>query len=811
MLRDFRFALRTLWKSPGFAVTTILSIALGIGANATVFSLADGVLLRPLPVPVPSQVVVLRSVTPSGALGSISYRDYQDYRDNNRSFSGMVAYQLSSFGFARKAGDQPQLRMGFFVSGNFFQVLGVAPELGRAFLPGEGEIPGRDPVIVLGHDFWKTEFGSDRSVIGQTIRLSGNEFKVIGVSPESFTGMDQFIRPAFFLPAAMAPNTLPAEQNILTDRSLRGFTVKGRLKPGVLIQKADEEAAVIAKSLEQSYGTTNQSFGARVRTELQTRFDLNPYTPMLLSLLFAIVFLALLIACANVANLLLGRAQARKREIAVRLSLGANRWRLVRQLMVESLVVALAGGLTGLAIAFIGVRILSSIRVPGEIPIELSFQLDARVLGFTLLCSAVSAVLFGLVPSLQSTKTNLVTALKSGDAELARKRFFGRNALVSAQVAGAMIALVAATQLYRAFSSVAHRNPGFRTDHLITMSFDPAMVHYTPDQTEHFYKALSDRLRDAPGVKSAALSFSVPMTNEMLYKTVVPEGFQLQRGQESVNVLANIVDEHYFDTLRVPLLSGRGFLASDRKDSPLVAVVNQSFARHYLANDAVGKRMRLGGKDGPWVQVVGVAATGKYLSLIEPTTDFLYLPLSQNFQPRQTLTVEAYGNPTEFAGPLRELVRTMDSNLPIFGVRTMSDLFEQRALKELEVINEIVGSAGLVGLGLALIGLYAVVAYQVARRTREIGIRIAVGASQQRVVLMVLRHAARISAIGVSIGLLITLGISRALTVGLGLPAFNFTLLSLVLFGLLLTSLLAAAVPARKASRINPWLALRQD
>lgn len=811
MLKDFRFALRTLWKSPGFAVTTVLSIALGIGANATIFSLADGVLLRPLPVRSPAEVVVLRSVTPTGALGSVSYRDYKDFCDMDRSFSGMVAYQLKSFSFAPKAGAQPQLRMGFLVSGNFFRVLGLSPQLGRGFLPGEGEVQGRDAVVLLGYNFWKNEFGSDRSVIGRTIRLSGLDFTVIGVMSEEFTGMDQFIRPAFYVPATMAPAIQSADQDMLTDRRLRGFTVKGRLKPGVSTQAADSEASAIARSLEQSYAITNASFGARVRTELQTRFDLNPYTPMLLTMLFAIVFLALLIACANVANLLLGRAQARSREIAVRLAIGAHRWHLVRQLMVESTVVALLGGMAGLVIAFAGVRLLSTIRVPGEIPIELSFQLDARVLVFTLICSLASALLFGLVPAFQSTKPDLVPALKAGDSDKIRKRFLGRNALVSAQVTGAMIALVAAAQLYRAFSAVAHRSPGFRTDHLITMSFDPTLIGYTPEQTDHFYKMLADRSRELPGVRSAAVGFSVPMTNDMLYRVVVPEGYQFARGQEGVNVLTNMVDEHYFDTLKVPLVGGRGFLSTDRQDSPLIAVVNQAFARHYFANDAIGKRLRLGGKDGPWLQVVGVATTGKYLSLIEPPTEFIYLPLSQNSQPRRALIAESYGDPATLAAPLRDLVHSMDSNLPIFGVRTMDDLFEQRALKELKVINEIVGSAGLVGLGLALVGLYAVISYQVARKTREIGIRIAIGASQSQVIRMVLNQAARISMIGVGLGLLITLGISRALTLGLGLPSFDFILLALVALSLLVTSLLAAAAPARKASQINPLVALRQD
>jgi predicted permease len=376
-----------LRQNPGFALTAIVSIGLGIGANATIFSLADGLLFRPLPVRDASRVVTLKSRTPSGTYGNFSYADYADLRDKSRSFDGIVAYQLAPFGFATDAKMQPQLKAGFLVSGNFFPVLGTEPQIGRGFRIEEDRVPGRDAVVVLGHDFWKNEFAADSSILGKSIRINGLDFTVIGVAPESFKGMDQYVRPAFFVPAMMAPKLLASNSEVLSDRADRSFFVKGRLKPGVSLHAADAEVAALAKSLERSFPKTNQSFGAAVRTELQARRDFAQGDVLLINLLFGIVIVALLIACANVANLMLGRGRARAREIAVRLAIGASRGRLVRQLMVESLLIALAGGALGLLIAVFGVEVLSTIQIPSDIPIQLSFQLDGRVLAMTILAT----------------------------------------------------------------------------------------------------------------------------------------------------------------------------------------------------------------------------------------------------------------------------------------------------------------------------------------------------------------------------------------------------------------------------------------
>ena len=810
MRQDIRYALRILRQNPGFALTAILSIALGIGANATIFSLADGLLLRPLPVARPGEVVTLQSRTPSGTFSDVSYPDFVDFRDRDASFESLTAYTLSRFGFAADSQAQPQMKLGLLVSGNFFRVLGTEPRLGRGFRPEEDQVPGRDAVLVLGYAFWQTEFSADPSVIGRRVRVNSIDFTVVGIAPESFTGMDQYFRPSFYVPVMMAPKLMASGRDLLGDRKDRTLTVKGRLRTGVSMPAANAAAESLAKALEQSNPNTNRAFGAAVRTELQVRMYNSQGDAILVALLSSIVFVVLLIACANVANLLLSRARQRSREIAVRLAVGAGRGRLVRQLFAESLVIALGGGAVGLAIAACGVEVISTVKVPSDLPIELTFQLDLRVVAFTFVLSFISAIVFGFVPALQSTRTDLVSALKAGSADQGRKRWFGRHALVVVQVAGSLVLLVAATQMFRGFAYVLAHNPGFRRDHLLMMTMDPALIRYSPAQTEQFYNTLVERTRSLPGVKSAALAYTIPFSMQH-QEAVVPEGFQFPKGKESEVIGANLVDEHFFATFGVPLLRGRGFLPTDRADTARVAVVNQQFANHYAGADPIGKRFRLNDKNGPWVEIVGVAATGKYITVAEPPTEFIYLPASQQPKSEMVLLVESYEDPATMAEPVRAIVRSIEANMPVFGIRTMGDFYEQRSVKVLHLITGIVGTVGLVGLGLALIGLYAVVAYSVAGRTREIGIRMAIGADRRKVVKMIVKQALILGGAGIGLGLLLSLIAGRALTAGIGVPSFDPLLFALVPTGLLVTTLLAAAIPARRAARIDPMEALRQD
>ncbi|HYR89696.1 MAG TPA: ABC transporter permease [Terriglobia bacterium] len=816
MLNDMRYAFRTLRQNPGFALTAILSIALAIGANSAIFSWNDGVLFRPLAVEKPSEIVTLSSRTPSGRYEGFPYRDFVDLRDQNQSFEGLVAYRLIPAAFARDEKTQPQLKMGFLVTGNFFDVLGVDPNLGRGFQLGENEIPGRDAVIVLAYDFWKNELGGDPSIVGRHVRLGrsgGVDFTVIGVAPESFTGMDLYVRPAFFIPAMMGPRVLGID-DMLTSRSYHRradqFTIKGRLKPGVSIPAADADVSALAKRIEAAYPDSNRGWGAAVRTEMQSRQDFNNVWA-LVAASSGMMIIVLLIACANVANLTLGRGRARAREIAVRLSIGASRVRLIRQLMAESLLVALAGGALGLLVAQGAVEWASTLEVLGDAPVKLDFRLDARVLYFTLIVSAGSAVLFGLVPALHATKTDLTSALKAGELIHARQRFFGRNALVTVQIAGSLVLLMAAAEIYRANALALNGDPGFRTDHRITIRLDPSLADYTSGQTEQFYRTLIDRSREVPGVQSAALSSAIPLTNEVGIRNVAPEGYDFPAGQQSVRIYWNIVDENYFKTLAVPILAGRGFLATDQADSPRVAVVNEVFSQRFLGGNPIGKRVRLDDETRSWVEVVGVSVTGKYGTIIEAPSPFMHLPFSQSPRARMTLVAESFGEPAAMTGPLRELIRSIDPNMPILTVRTMDDIFYQGPVKQVQLISGAFSVASLMGFLLAVVGLYAVVAYQVARRTREIGIRMALGAERLQVMRMILKQAAVVAGIGIIIGLVLSFVARPAVSLGRPVSAFDPLLFSIVPLGLLLTTLVAAAIPARRASQIDPQKALRQD
>jgi predicted permease len=811
MLYDIRYSLRTLRQRPGFTAAAVVSIALGIGANAAIFSLADGLLLRPLPVRDEGRVVHLSARTPSGSFGTLSYLNYVDFRDRIRSFDGVVAFDLEPFSYAPDTHTQAQLKMGFLVSGNFFQVLGVEPALGRPFAPHENEAPGRDAVIILSYDFWKTELAADPAAVGRRIRLNDKELAIVGIAPESFTGMDQYVRPAFFVPVMMGPALLRDSSTLLTDRANRSFNVRGRLKPGVSTEAATADVAALARSLEQAHPETNRGYGAAVRTEMRARLDDDTIDAILVSVLLALVMVVLAIACANVANLLLSRGRARAREIAVRLSLGASRARLVRQLMIESLTIALAGGALGLGIASFAIRLFATIQTSGDVPVTLHFVLDRRVLLFTFAASLVSALLFGLVPALRSTSADLVTALKSGGAGPRRSRLFGRNALVTLQVAAALVLLVTATQLARGFSQTLAAQPGFRIDHLLALRFDTALAGYTPSQTAQFQRNVVDRAREVPGVKSATLNASLPMTTDFRQESFAPEGYQFPAGKDRADVFVDTVDDGFFATLGVPIVRGRPFLATDGPDAPRVIIVNQAFADRYLGPNPIGKRVHLKDPKGPLAEVVGVTVTGKHMSVFEPQLEFVYLPLRQHPLTRVSLLVETNGDPAALVAPLRQVILAIDPGMPVFGVRTMADLYNQRSVRVANIIDGIVGASGLVGLCLALVGLYAVVAYQVARRTREIGIRVALGADRQMVMKLVLRQAWWIGVIGVGIGTVLSFGSGQMLAAGLSTAAFDPLLFAVFPTGLLLTILIAAAIPARRAARIDPMQALRED
>jgi macrolide transport system ATP-binding/permease protein len=818
LLQDFRFALRMLLKNKTFALIAILSLAIGIGANSAMFSLADGLLLRPLPVRQASDVVSVEGMTVTlsrgGFGGNLSYRDYVDYRDRNQSFTGLVAYNMIPFGFSPQADALPQVKYGLLVSGNLFQVMGVSPLLGRDFRADEDQVPGRDAVVILGYEFWQNQFHGDKGVIGRMVRLNGVDFTVIGVAPEKFTGLDQYFRNAMFVPMHMSPRLAAnPKNNLLEDRGNRALTVKGRLRPGVSLHQAQAELETIAKSLAQTYPTIDHDQTIVVRTEFATRVNRSPPDAALVGTLLALSGMVLLVACANVANLLLSRSRARSREMAVRLAIGAGRTRLVRQLLTESLLIGLAGGVVGLVVAKLGVVFMGGIQVPTDMPLMLNFQLDQRVFWFCLATSIASVILFGLVPALQTARTDLVPALKAMDADSGGKqRFWGRNVLVVGQVALSLVLLVVTAMMYRGFSTVLGAGPGFRTNHLVMMSFDPTLVKFNEAQTQQFYKQVADRAATLPGVKSAALTKVTPMAPNQDSTEIVPEGYQLPKGQESLTILSSITGPHYFDTMGIPITEGRGFQDTDTADSTKVAVINETLAKKYWPKqNALGKRFRLKDAKGDWVQVVGVARNIKYIFITEPPMDSLYMPLTQHPQAHMTLVAQSVGEAAGLVPELREMVRGIDSNQPIYDVRTMEDFYAKRAVDTPNMIMETVGALGMMGLVLAMVGLYGLVAHSVSRRTREFGIRIAIGADRGHVLGLVLRQGFLLAMTGIAIGLVLSIGAAKVLKASFLTSQSDPMAMIVVPPLLLVVTMLAAYAPALRASRVDPLTALRYE
>ena len=812
---DVRYAVGSLRRVPGLTAFVVLTLAVGIGMSAATFSGLDALVFRPYPVPRSSDVVSLVSTTHDNHFDRFSYREYLDIRDGTMSYDGVVASTaLSLVGFSVEPGTTARARAGMMVSGNYFRVLGVEPRIGRGFRDSEDEVPGRDAVAVLGHDFWRNEFGADPSVVGRVIRLNGTDFTVIGVAPESFPGLQIFLRPDLYTPLAMARLfEVDPKKDFFVDRDDRELNVKARLKRGTTQREAQSEISVLAQNFARAYPQLNRGRGAEVNTQTQmrTRTDDINWKFMVIGVVLSLS--VLLVACTNVAGLLLSRARARTREIAVRLALGAGRFRLVRMLLTESLLLACLGGLGGILVGDLIITWLTTIAIPTELPNVPPFRMDAHVMAFCVVLALASALFCGLAPALQSTRTDLVTGLKSADVdEPGRRRLWGRNALVVAQVSISLMLLAAAFLMYRGFQHSVSDGVGFAKSPVLLARFDPRLLQYDAVQTRRFYDLLADCARGMPGVRSAALAENPPLTLESFgVVSFVPDGFEMPPDRESFTSLRDTIDEGFFETIGIPILRGRGFLPSDTADAPLVAIVNEQFARHFWpGEEAVGRHIRLDDAAGARVEIVGVAGTIKYRSGTERPTDFVYLPVAQHPQPRLTLMLRTSGDPLQLIPPLKEVVRTLDANMPLLVTRSYEDLYRYHAVEGPGAAIRLIGSLGAAGLLLAIAGLYGLVAYNVSRRTREIGIRMALGAEPRDVVRLVMRKGLVLVGTGTVIGLAMGCAVEKAMnSILFNAGGVDLLVYLVVVPAMLLATMAAAYVPARRASRIAPSEALR--
>jgi predicted permease len=818
LLQDFRFAIRSLRRTAGLTAFVVITLALGIGMTSATFSMVDALIFRPYPVPHPSNVVSLAGTTHDSKIEDFSYREYLDIRDNTKSYDGVIAYaDMQAVGFGTEPTATPRVKGGMMVSGNFFRVLGVEPRLGRGFRPDEDQVPGRDAVVVLGPDFWRHEFASDPGVVGKTIRLNGTSFTVIGVAPDEFPGLLVFGHPDLYMPLAMARLfSTDIGKNFFEDRDDRELNVKARLKAGTSLSEARNELAVLAKGFERDYANVTRSRGAAVYTQFQTRTieDQN----WKFGVVFVILALAvLLVACTNVAGLLLSRARERAREIAVRLALGAGRLRLIRLLLTESLMLATLGGLAGIAIGYGVIEWFHSkdtIIFATELPVAVPFQMDKRVLLLCVGLSVLSAFLCGLAPALQSTRVDLVNALKSADVEVpGRKRLWGRNMLVVAQVAMSLMLLTASFLMARGFQHDLMVGTGFTKDHLLITSFDPRLIQYNATQTQQFYKLLAERMRETPGVQSEALTQNIPLgTDDFDGLTFVPDGFTMPPDRANFASTMDTIDEGYFATTGIPILRGRAFLTTDTADAPRVAIVNAHFAKHYWPDgDALGKHIHLDNSAGVPVEIVGVAETIKYQTMSDPM-DFIYLPLAQRPVARMVLMLRSSGDPLQLLQPVKDAVRSLDPNLPLLHTQAYEEFYLNQAVRGPQIAIDLVGTMGAVGLFLAIAGLYGLVAYNVSRRTHEIGIRMALGAVSSDVLRLVMGKGVVLVGIGTGLGLVMGFALEQLMNSMLfNSGGVDVVAYLIVVPSLFLVAMLAAYVPARRACRIAPTQALRYE
>ncbi|HEU0004594.1 MAG TPA: ABC transporter permease, partial [Terriglobia bacterium] len=822
MLNDFRYALRQLLKNPGFTAVAVLSLALGIGANTAIFSLVNAILLKRLPVREPEQLVVVATEAPGqtqiGPISSFSYPIFRELREKNTGFSGMFAH--NALPMSMSGGGQTERVLGELVSGNFFSVLGVNAYLGRLFFEADDQTPGAHPVAVISYSFWQRRFGADPQIVGKRISLNGYPFTVIGVSSLGFQGVQVGVAPDVRIPIMMTRQVLVDVENVFENRWSAWLAVMARLKPGVSLQQAQTAAdtvfqAVRAPEVSRIQGDSpddrifkslriHLSSAQTGASNLSRRFS----QPLLV--LMCVVAIVLLIACLNVANLLLARAATRQKEIAVRLALGAGRWRLARHSLTEGLLLSALGGLLGLVFALWGADVLLSFLPQGRIPTVLEIKPDLQVLGFLFGITLLTGQLFSLAPALQATRPNLIPALKNEAVVLSggNRKWELRRVLVVLQVALSLILLVGAGLFVRSLQNLKAVDDGYSTDQVVMLALDPGQSGYKLDELRRFYARLNERVSVIPGVKSASYTKNVPLSGRWSRIGVEVPGYQA-RPDEEMAALFNHIAPQFFSTFGMTLLSGRDFSAQDTPDSPKVVIINEKFAHYFFRNeDPVGKRISLENlKD---LEIVGVVADAKYRNLREQAPQTVYLPLSQSSSMMQrTLCARASGIPSNLIAAIRREVRSLDPNLPVFGMKTFADQVNESVSQE-RLVAMLSSFFGFFALLLASLGLHGVMAYSVARRTREIGIRIALGAQTGSVLRLVLGETLLLVLIGIALGLPAALAATR-LTEGLlfGLTATDPFTIALATLVMIAVASLAGWMPASRAARVDPMVALR--
>jgi predicted permease len=821
MLDDLRQALRSIRKQPGFAAVAVLTLAFGIGVNTSIFGIISAFFLQPSRLSNPHElVVVMQKGEIINLPYGLSFPDYLDYRRSTKTLTSLVAFMSTPVHLSAR-GQTPERTWVEAVSPNYFALAAVFPAFGELLKPGEGEAKGAAPVIVLAYRYWQRRFGGNPAIVGQPVVLNGQSFTVVGIAPESFTGLSWAIAVSGWVPTGAMGVLMQNGDGIRDARGAPMFRLMGRLAPGRTIVDARAELEVITTRLAAAYPAEHKGTRVMVIPENRARPDpsIAEFLPAFAAVFVAMVTLVLFIACANVANLMGARALERQRDLVIRSALGASRARLIRLQVVEGLVLAAIAGVIGLLLARWVGQAMAGFTPAGDIPINRDQPQDWRVPAFTFVVSAVAGIATSLWPARQASRFNLVESLKEGGRGSGTRRHALRNLLVIAQVSLSFIVLVSAGLFVHSLRQMQNLAFGFRPDGLLVMSMDLSLQQYSNERGRQFLDTLVARAEGLPGVTSATLATHLPLdTAGIRIVDVAIDGEIPGTKDNRLSVGYNVVARRFLETTGLQLLRGRAFDASDGDTSRLVGLVNDTMARKlWPEKDPIGQRFQVpGGKDwkAQWVEVVGVVANGRYVMLAEEPRPFFYLPLIQHYSSPITLIVRAASDPIGLVSPLTRVLNDLDPNLPVFNVKSMSAHVRDSplGLMPLRVGATMAGGQGVIGLFLAVLGLYAVVSYGIARRTREIGVRMALGAGRADVLRLVVREAMRLTVIGIVLGVVGSLGLGVLLSKVLyGVSAMDLRVYIAVTALLLGVSALACYLPARGAMRVDPMVALRAE
>jgi predicted permease len=816
MLDDLRQALRSIRQRPGFALVAVLTLAFGIGVNTAIFSLVSAIFLQPLPVRNAHELVL---VMQRGEVIDVpyghSFPDYLDYRESVTSVTDLAAYMPTAVHLSVR-GQTPERTWIEVVSPNYFRLAGVTAAHGDLLRSGEGERSGAEPVIVLAHAYWQRRFAGDPSIVGQPVTLNGRSFTVLGVAPESFTGLAWAMAVSGWVPTGAMGALMPSGDEMRDSRGAPMFRLMGRLARGAALADARAEIDVVTARLVAEYPDEHKGTRALVIPENRARPDpsVSELLPAIAAVFLAMVTLVLFIACANVANLMFARALERQRDLVIRSALGASRLRLVRLQVAEGLVLAGIAGALGLVLATWAGQALQAFTPTGDIPINDSQPWDWRVYAFTIAASVIAGVATALWPARRAVRVNLVEGLKEGAPGAGSGRHRLRNALVVGQVALSLVVLVSAGLFLHSLRQMQNVALGFRPDGLLLASMDLGLQQYTAERGRQFIDTVRTRAEELPGVHSATAAVHVPLDYGLQVTDVAIDGEIPGTSDGYLSVAFNSVGDRFLETIGATLLRGRGIERNDDETSRRVALVNETMARQlWPTRDPLGQRFRVG-RDGEWAEVVGTVSDGRWVMLGEQPRPYFYVPLAQYYRSPVTLMVRSQGDPSSLAGPLTRILRDLDPDLPVFNVRTMDAHLRDSVfgLMPLRMGATMAAVQGAIGLFLAVTGLYAIVSFAVARRTREIGVRMALGATGVDVVRLVVREGLRLTVVGVALGLVASAGVGVALSHLLyGVKATDIGVYAAVTALMLGVAALACYLPARRATRVDPILALRSE